>query len=157
MHMIYFVNKWNRYLRLIFLTSSISFAKMSRNVLLKWFVSLNIILSIRLFWFLDRTICVICFGFALFISLRYPNGVPFINKMGMPCLLRSDLRSSFLSYFSRMTNRQIRRYEIGPVTWIDNSPKEIMLTQYTCSIDNIWLQRFWFIGYFTLLDKMIWH
>lgn len=98
----------------------------------------------------------VSFAFVLLMEFRYPNGVSFLNKIGTPCLLRSDLRSSFLSYYSRMINTQIRRYEIGRVTRTKSSDERDLVTQHACSIDNIWLQRYSFIACFTS-DKMIPH
>lgn len=98
----------------------------------------------------------VSFAFVLLMESRYPNGVSLLNKKGIPCLLRSDLRSSFLSYYSRMINTQIRRYEIGRVTRTKSSDERDLVTQHACSIDNIWLQRYSFIARFTS-DKMIPH
>ena len=139
------------------LSSSTSFEKTWRNASSILFVFLDIILLNRLFYFLNLTICVICsFYFFLLMESRYPNGVSFLNKIGTPCLLRSDLRSSFLFYYSRMMNTQIRRYEIGSVARTNNTDEQVLFKQHTCSIDNIWLQRYSFIADF-IADKMIRH
>ena len=142
------------------LSSSITFGKTWKNVWSMWLIFMDIILWNILYYFPNLTICVTCFfRFFFLMEARYPNGVSLLNKIGTPCLLRSDLRGSFLSYYSRMMNTQIRRYEIGSVARMNSTTgnnEQVLFKQHTCSIDNIWLQRYSFIAAL-IADKMIRH
>lgn len=76
----------------------------------------------------------------------YPNQYSILDPIGIPCMLRSDLRTSFLSYYSRTPNTRIRRYEFGTVIK-SNRDHNSLINRYSASIDNIWLQKYPFILY----------
>ena len=76
----------------------------------------------------------------------YPNQYSILDSFGFPCLLRPDLRTSFLSYYTRTPNTNIRRYEFGNVMK-SNRDHNSYISRYFASIDNIWLQKYYFFYY----------
>ena len=74
------------------------------------------------------------------MTCRYPNRYPVLNCFGTVCLLRPDLRTSFLVYISRTPSTRIRRYEFGDI--YRQSAQNGVYTKLMGSIDTIWVQRF---------------
>ena len=75
-----------------------------------------------------------------YLRYKYPKQYAILDSLGIPCMLRTDLRTSFLSYYVRTPNSQIRRYEFGTV--IRSSRENSYTSRFSASIDNIWIQKY---------------
>ena len=71
---------------------------------------------------------------------RYPKQSAVLDAIGTPCILRPDLRTSFLTYYGRGVNTAIRRYEFGYVFKSPTNCGGDSSYQYSASVDNVWLQ-----------------
>ena len=71
---------------------------------------------------------------------RYPKQSAVLDAIGTPCILRPDLRTSFLTYYGRGVNTAIRRYEFGYVFKSLTNCGGDSSYQYPGSVDNGWLQ-----------------
>lgn len=65
----------------------------------------------------------------------------FLDSLGTPSLLRTDLRTSFLSFFSQTNYYPIRRYEFGPTFLKKKNHGVDTVCVQACSIDNVWVQK----------------